>query len=180
MPCRRCADSAVYIRYSAVDVYCFMPAALCRCIHFQRSEFAGADGIRCDAKGKEIFNAGISAILPFFAGVLCLSTTNGFTETYLPQIIHQIGGTNSDFGVATFISAIVEMPAMFLYRRFADKAGNRRLLIFAGWMWALKNFLIMLAPTTYLIFAAEPAAICGLCNLYTGRSTLYCAYTSGK
>ena len=91
----------------------------------------------------------------FFAGVLFLSTTNGFTETYLPQIIREIGGTNSDFGVATFISAIVEVPAMFMYRRLANKTGNRKLLIFAGWMWALKNFLIMLAPTTYLIFAAE-------------------------
>ena len=112
----------------------------------------------------------------FFAGVLCLSTTNGFTETYLPQIIQQIGGTNSDFGVATFISAIVEMPAMFLYRRFADKAGNRKLLIFAGWMWAAKNFLIMLAPTTYLIFAAELLQFVGYA-IYIPAGVRYIAHT---
>ena len=112
----------------------------------------------------------------FFAGVLCLSTTNGFTETYLPQIIHQIGGTNADFGVATFISAIVEMPAMFLYRRFADKAGNRRLLIFAGWMWAAKNFLIMLAPATYLIFAAELLQFVGYA-IYIPAGVRYIAHT---
>ena len=112
----------------------------------------------------------------FFAGVLCLSTTNGFTETYLPQIIQQIGGTNSDFGVATFISAIVEMPAMFLYRRFADKTGNRKLLIFAGWMWAAKNFLIMLAPTTYLIFAAELLQFVGYA-IYIPAGVRYIAHT---
>ena len=68
------------------------------------------------------------------------------------------------------------MPAMFLYRRFADKAGNRRLLIFAGWMWAAKNFLIMLAPTTYLIFAAELLQFVGYA-IYIPAGVRYIAHT---
>ena len=91
----------------------------------------------------------------FFAGVLCLATSNGFTETYLIQIIRRVGGDSANLGVAMFISAMTELPAMVLYRRMADRVGNRRLLIFAGWMWALKNLLIMLAPSVYLIYAAE-------------------------
>ena len=112
----------------------------------------------------------------FFAGVLCLATTNGFTETFLLQIIQRIGGSSSNLGVAVFISAMMELPAMILYRRFADKVGNRRLLAFAGWMWALKNFLIMLAPNVYLIYAAELLQFVGFA-IYVPAGVRYIAHT---
>ena len=112
----------------------------------------------------------------FFAGVLCLATSNGFTETYLLQIIQRIGGNSSNLGVAVFISAMIELPAMILYRRFADKVGNRRLLAFAGWMWALKNFLIMLAPNVYLIYAAELLQFVGFA-IYVPAGVRYIAHT---
>lgn len=91
----------------------------------------------------------------FFAGVMCLTTAYGFTETFLLQIMHRIGGNSTTLGIATFISAMTELPAMILYRRFADKMGNRRLLVLAGWMWAAKSFLIMLAPSVTVIYLAE-------------------------
>ncbi len=112
----------------------------------------------------------------FFAGVLCLATTNGFTETFLLQIIRRIGGTSSNLGVAFFISAMMELPAMVLYRRFADKVGNRRLLAFAGWMWALKNFLIMLAPNVYFVYAAELLQFVGYA-IYVPAGVRYIAHT---
>ena len=112
----------------------------------------------------------------FFAGVMCLATSNGFTETYLLQIIQRIGGTSSNLGVAMFISAMMELPAMILYRRFADKVGNRRLLAFAGWMWALKNFLIMLAPNVYFIYAAELLQFAGFA-IYVPAGVRYIAHT---
>ncbi len=112
----------------------------------------------------------------FFAGVLCLATTNGFTETFLLQIIRRIGGTSSNLGVAFFISAMMELPAMVLYRRFADKVGNRRLLAFAGWMWALKNFLIMLAPNVYFVYAAEFLQFVGYA-IYVPAGVRYIAHT---
>ncbi len=112
----------------------------------------------------------------FFAGVLCLATTNGFTETFLLQIIQRIGGNSSNLGVAVFISAMMELPAMIFYRRFADKVGNRRLLGFAGWMWALKNFLIMLAPNVYLIYAAEILQFAGFA-FYVPAGVRFIAHT---
>ena len=65
---------------------------------------------------------------------------------------------------------------MILYRRFADKVGNRRLLAFAGWMWALKNFLIMLAPSVYLIYAAELLQFVGYA-IYVPVGVRYIAHT---
>ena len=112
----------------------------------------------------------------FFAGVLCLSTSNAFTETYQLQIIQRIGGNSSNLGVAIFISAMTELPAMILYRRFADKVGNRRLIAFAGWMWATKNFLIMLAPNVHLIYAAEFLQFIGYA-FYVPAGVRYIAHT---
>ncbi len=112
----------------------------------------------------------------FFAGVLCLATSNGFTEIYMLQIMQRIGGSSANLGVAVFISAMTELPAMILYRRFADKVGNRRLLVFAGWMWAAKNFLIMLAPNVYFIYAAELLQFAGYA-IYVPAGVRYVAHT---
>lgn len=91
----------------------------------------------------------------FLAGIVCLAVTHTFTETYLLQIIQRIGGTSSNIGTAVAISAITELPAMMLYKSASKKVGNRKLLCFAGWMWATKNFLIMIAPSIYLVYASE-------------------------
>lgn len=127
-------------------------------------------------KEKKIFLHEYPQFYLFLAGVLCLATSNGFTETYLLQIIQRIGGNSSNLGIAAFISAMTELPAMILYRRFADKVGNRRLLAIAGWMWALKNFLIMLAPNVYLIYAAELLQFVGYA-IYVPAGVRYIAHT---
>ncbi len=125
---------------------------------------------------KHIFMRKYPQFYLFFAGVLCLSISNGFTETFLLQIIRRVGGDSANLGVAMFISAMTELPAMLLYRHFADKVGNRRLLIFAGWMWAVKNFLIMLAPNVYLIYAAELIQFGGYA-IYVPAGVRYIAHT---
>ncbi len=111
----------------------------------------------------------------FFAGVVCLATTHSFTETYMLQIIQRIGGTSSNLGLAIFISSMTELPAMLLYRRFADRVGNRRLLAFAGAMWAAKNFLIMIAPNVYFIYGAELLQFAGYA-IYVPAGVRYIAH----
>ena len=90
----------------------------------------------------------------FLAGLACLSITHSFTETYLLQIIQRFGGTSSDLGTIFGIAAITELPAMLLYSKVYKKLGNRHLLAFAGWMWVIKNFLIMMAGNIYVVYAA--------------------------
>lgn len=90
----------------------------------------------------------------FLAGLSCLSITHSFTETYLLQIIQRFGGTSADLGTVFGIAAITELPAMLLYSRVYKKLGNRHILAFAGWMWATKNFLIMIAGNIYVVYAA--------------------------
>ncbi len=91
----------------------------------------------------------------FLLGIALLATAHGFSETYLLQIMTQIGGNVGNLGIAIAISSITEFPAMLAYRWLFKKFGNRRMMLFAGWMWCLKACLIMFAPNITVIYAAE-------------------------
>ncbi len=112
----------------------------------------------------------------FFLGVICLTATHGFMETYLLLIVENVGGTSTNLGVALFISSMTELPAMAVYRRIADRVGNRRLLAFAATMWAAKNFCIILAPNVYFIYAAELLQFVGYA-FYVPSYVRYIAHT---
>ncbi len=91
----------------------------------------------------------------FLLGVMFIAVTHNFTELFLLQIISRIGGTSANLGTAAAISAITELPAMILYKKYYKKLGNRNLLMLAGIMWVTKNLLIALAPNIYFVYAAE-------------------------
>lgn len=91
----------------------------------------------------------------FLLGVMLISTTHNFTGLFLLQIITRIGGTSANLGIASAISAVCELPAMALYKKYYKKLGNRNLLMFSGVMWVLKNLFIALASNIYLVYAAQ-------------------------
>ncbi len=91
----------------------------------------------------------------FLVGVMFLAITHTFSESYLFQIIENVGGNSSNLGIAMAIMAITELPAMLLYKKIYKKFGNRRLLGLACFIWALKALVITLAPNVYVIYAAE-------------------------
>lgn len=112
----------------------------------------------------------------FFIGAICIIVSHSFTQTYLLQILQHVGGNSANLGTALFISAMMELPAMLLYRKMADRFGNRRLLAFAGFAWILKNFWIMLAPNVYSIYAAELLQFAGYA-IYVPAGMRYVAHT---
>ena len=88
-------------------------------------------------------------------GIALISITHNFTELFLLQIVTRINGTSANLGIAAALSAITELPAMALYRKYYKKIGNRNLLMFSSVMWAVKNISIALAPNIYFVYAAE-------------------------
>lgn len=148
------------LRYFTPDVLPMMyliPAILMiiAVLLFHAPNVGPEEGMPVTPKQKALLLKEYPHFYMFLAGVVCLAVTHCFTETYLLQIIRRIGGTSANLGIAIAISAITELPAMMLYRKVSKKVGNRRLLMFAGWMWAAKNILIMFAPNIYVVYAAE-------------------------
>ncbi len=111
----------------------------------------------------------------FLVGVALLATSHGFSETFLLQIMTQIGGGVGNLGIALAISSVTEFPAMLAYRWLFKKFGNRRMMLFAGWMWCLKGFLIMFAPSIPVIYAAELLQIASYA-LYVPTSAKHIAH----
>ena len=111
----------------------------------------------------------------FLAGVMFLGLTHTFTESYLFQIMENIGGTSSNLGIAMAITAITELPAMLLYKRIYKRFGNRKLLGLACWIWALKSFCITIAPNVYVIYAAELLQFAGYA-IYVPAGVRYVAH----
>ncbi len=112
----------------------------------------------------------------FLWGAIFIITSHSFMQTYLLQILQRVGGNSANLGTAIFISAMMELPAMVLYRKMADRFGNRKLLIFAGFVWVLKNFWIMLAPNVYSVYAAELLQFAGYA-IYVPAGMRYVAHT---
>ena len=78
-----------------------------------------------------------------------------FLDHFMLQIMMTIGGDSATLGIAIAVAAIIELPAMMIYKRMSKKAGPSKLLMLAGWCWVVKNLLIMLARTPEAIYAAE-------------------------
>jgi len=91
----------------------------------------------------------------FLVGLVLLAMAHIFLDHFMLQIMMTIGGDSASLGIAIAVAAIIELPAMMLYKRMSKKAGPAKLLIMAGWVWVVKNVLIMLARTPSAVYAAE-------------------------
>lgn len=96
-----------------------------------------------------------STFLLFLAASTCFSLNAVMNGSFMLQIMQELGGNSTEYGLATSIPAILEFPAMLLFSRFSRRFGNERLLVFSGWAWFVKNGLILLARTPEAIYAAQ-------------------------
>lgn len=89
----------------------------------------------------------LSVALIFFSHIVI----NAFTI----QIVNNIGGDNSDMGIAVAIAAFLELPAMALFPRIYRKVRKAGLVMkVAGTFFVLKAIITLFAPTiTWFIVA---------------------------
>ena len=91
----------------------------------------------------------------FLVGLACLAFNHIFIDNFMIQIMNSLGGDSVHLGVAVFVAAVVELPAMLYYARLKRKIDPCLMLMLSGWFWFLKNALISIAPTPAAIYAAE-------------------------
>ena len=85
----------------------------------------------------------------------------GAANSYLAIHIRQLGGTAGDVGLALFILAGVEFIIMPFYKKLEDIFGTEKLLIFAFFMYGVKNLAIGLSGNVTMAVIAS--ATNGLC-----------------
>lgn len=72
------------------------------------------------------------------------------------QLITSVGGKDSDLGIATFIAAFLELPAMALFPIILKRVGSvTKIMKFAAIMMVIKSFIVAFAPSVGWIYVAQ-------------------------
>lgn len=72
---------------------------------------------------------------------------------FLAIRISDLGGGNSEYGLALFIMAMSEVPALLSYKKLAPRFSNRTLLCIAMFFMILKISAVALSPRVWMIVA---------------------------
>ena len=77
------------------------------------------------------------------------------TNSYLFQIVTNVGGNQSHLGIAMFIGAIVELPAMAICNKLSKKIGQYNIMTISAIFFGVKHTLLWLAPNLTIIYIAQ-------------------------
>ncbi len=95
----------------------------------------------------------------FALGTVLVFFTHTVINNFFIQVITPIGGTESQMGIAVFIAAILELPAMSLFNIMREKAGCENLLKISAIAFLIKHVITFLAPGMMLIYVAQVTQI---------------------
>lgn len=95
------------------------------------------------------------AFMMFLAGILCICLNHTLIDTFMLQVLQNIGGGAQELGVAVSLAAMSEVPVMMLYSRLRKKLGVKKLLILCGWAWCLKNAITAFATAPFMVYGAQ-------------------------
>ena len=119
---------------------------------------------------------------PRFAVFLLASVLLQFSHNLLSSFMFQImlvkNGTAAEQGVATAISALVELPVMFFFPYLMRKLRCDKWVRMAGFAMALKALAMLLSTNPYGIYAAQATQMVGY-GLLTIASVNYARLVVG-
>ena len=96
---------------------------------------------------------------PRFTGMLVgfvfLMVFHAMTNTYMLQIVENVGGGTAEMGVVLALAGFLELPVMFAFSWLVKKVSSYRLLLLAGIGFAGKSILYITATTVFMIYAAQ-------------------------
>lgn len=90
----------------------------------------------------------LSIVLLYFSHVLI--------NTYTIQIVRNVGGTNSDMGIASALGGFLELPAMALFPLLLRKVrSTSAILKLSGVFFVLKALVTLLSPNIWVFYGAQ-------------------------
>lgn len=81
--------------------------------------------------------------------------TGAIDMTFYPVLMKELGGGNTELGIAFFLMAFSEVPILFLYNRFARHFHARTLICFSLFCYIFKCLLIASAPNVTILILAQ-------------------------
>ena len=91
----------------------------------------------------------------FILGVAVVYFTHTIINNFMIKVIEPIGGDSSTMGIAVFIAAMAELPAMFGFNKLREKIGCSNLLRIAAVMFLVKHVITYFAPNMTIMYVAQ-------------------------
>ena len=141
----------------AISTLVLVPVAMI-CPNPQISETQKQEGRFSKAFGELLRNKRfVLMIICYFMAFI----PTGAANSYLAIHIRQLGGTAGDVGLALFILAGMEFIIMPFYKKLEKRFGTEKLLIFAFFMYGIKNLAIGLSGNvTMAVIASATNGFC--------------------
>lgn len=94
-------------------------------------------------------------------GLVLLFMQHNAINAYLLSIVKNVGGNESNVGVAVFIAAIFEVPVMLLYTRLQSKIRCESLIKFAALFFTVKSALLVLPLGLAGVYISQALQLAG-------------------
>ncbi|MGX7420598.1 MFS transporter [Carnobacterium gallinarum] len=101
------------------------------------------------------FFKGYPQLLILLIGICCLFIFHNIINTYLIQIMHHVGGGDSDFGISLAVAASVELPMMMAFTFLVRKVKGSTLLKMAAFFFTIKAVVFLFAPSVGMIYFGQ-------------------------
>lgn len=89
------------------------------------------------------------------AGIILIFTTHSMLNTYLIQILEQIGGNSTHLGISLSIAAAVELPTMAMYVFIVRKYKCSTLLKVAAFFFTIKAIILIFATNVFMVYISQ-------------------------
>ncbi len=91
----------------------------------------------------------------FLLAVVCFFFGHNMLNDYLIQIIQNVGGAESQLGIATFIAAVLEFPSMAIMPKLVKKISARKLLVMSGVFFLVKILVVLVATNMTILYFSQ-------------------------
>ena len=88
-------------------------------------------------------------------GVAGIFFSNAIFNSFMLQIVENVGGTSEDMGRILSVMAFLEIPPLFLFERVHRRVSNKRLLQLGAICFALKILCAALAGSVTMVYVAQ-------------------------
>ena len=102
------------------------------------------------------------AFMLFLVGTICFFFAHNMINDFMIQIIRNLGGNETELGIANFLQAILELPVMALIGIILKKLSADKLLIISGIAFLIKILILVFAQ--------------GMAHMYLSQSFQLFAY----
>lgn len=92
-------------------------------------------------------------------GMTIIMVFHNMNITYFVRIIEKVGGNSTNLGIALGISAVTEIPILFIYSRLNKKISSKKLLFISCIVFTLKAFLFCIAGSVTFVYIIQALSI---------------------